>query len=169
MTNFETIVDRIYEASADASLWPLVMEELSSNVSAAGGIIITQRSDAWIGWRYSSGLAHGAEDYLTSRAALESQATIRLIDADRAGFVDALDVFTEQEWLNDPMMTHWGAPAGLTRAAATAIPTPNGDLVVVQVSRTRRCSPFQSRRDRKSRCIPTASCSRRLASSSVAA
>jgi DNA-binding CsgD family transcriptional regulator len=140
MSDHEAIIDQIYEAAADANLWPDVMHELSQTVESAGGVIVTRRADSWTGWRYSPAMALGAESYLTSKAAEESQATIRLLGSNRAGFVDALDVFTEEEWLADPMMTNWGTPAGLTRAAATAIPTPTGDLVVVQVNR-RTTSP----------------------------
>jgi len=64
----------------------------------------------------------------------------------RAGFVDAREVFTEEEYLADPLIAEWGAPAGLHHAAATAIPTPTGDLVVVQVSRRKG----QPRFDRES-------------------
>jgi DNA-binding CsgD family transcriptional regulator len=135
MNNYELIVDQIYEAAADANLWPNVMDQLSVAAEAAGGVIVTRRADAWTGWRYSPAMSFGAEAYLTSSAAQESQATIRLLQSNRAGFVDALEVFTEEEWLADPMMMNWGTPAGLTRAAATAIPTPSGDLIVIQINR----------------------------------
>ncbi|WP_096700508.1 helix-turn-helix transcriptional regulator [Magnetospirillum sp. 15-1] len=46
-----------------------------------------------------------------------------------------LDLFTDEEFLADPMMTEWGGPAGLHHGAATAIRVPCGDFVVVQVQR----------------------------------
>jgi len=108
MKEFETLVDRIYEAATNADLWPQVMHDLGETVGAAGGIILARRSDAWLGWRYSPAL-EGVDDYLNSPAVARSQATTRLIAANRAGFVDAHEVFTEEEWIADPLMTTWGA------------------------------------------------------------
>ncbi|MFO1102466.1 MAG: helix-turn-helix transcriptional regulator [Methylocystis sp.] len=110
------------------------MHDLARSVDAAGGIILTRRADAWIGWRYSDAIKPGADAYLTGPAA-RSQATARLLAFNRAGFVDAMEVFSEEEYLADPMMTEWGTPAGLHHATATAIPVPTGDLVVVQINR----------------------------------
>jgi DNA-binding CsgD family transcriptional regulator len=134
MADFENLVDRIYEAAADADLWPQVMHDLGGAVDAAGGIILTRRSDAWLGWRYSSALAPGAEEFMRD-GATRTQATARMLALNHAGFTDAQEVFTEEEYLADPLMAEWGALAGLHHAAATAIPVPTGDFVVVQVNR----------------------------------
>ncbi|QGM44613.1 helix-turn-helix transcriptional regulator [Methylocystis heyeri] len=134
MADFENLVDRIYEAAADADLWPQVMHDLGGAVDGAGGIILTRRSDAWLGWRYSAALAPGAEEFMRD-GATRTQATARMLALNRAGFADAQEVFTEEEYLADPLIAEWGALAGLHHAAATAIPVPSGDFVVVQVNR----------------------------------
>ncbi len=134
MTDFETLVDQIYEAAADPDLWSRALHSLGGAVNAAGGIILTRRSDAWLGWRYSAALEPGAEAYMTGGAA-QSQATARLLAANRAGFITEEGLFANEEYLADPLMTEWGAAAGLHHAAATAIHVPTGDLVVVQVNR----------------------------------
>src|SRR5271165_5600277 len=128
MPDYESLVGQIYEAASDPGLWPQVMHDLGGAVEGAGGIILTRRSDAWLGWRYSSAMAPGAEAYLTGAAA-RSQSTARLLRLNRAGFVDALEAFSEDEYLADPLMVEWGTPAGLHHAAATAIHIPTGDLV----------------------------------------
>lgn len=74
--------------------------------------------------------------------AMRSQATVRLLAANRAGFVDAREMFTEEEWLADPLMTEWAIPAGLHHAAATAIPLPTGNRVVLQINRRVGQPPF---------------------------
>ncbi|WP_442756616.1 helix-turn-helix transcriptional regulator [Methylocystis sp. JAN1] len=138
MMSFESIVDQIYEAAADPGLWPQVMHDLGRSADAAGGIILTRRADAWLGWRYSDAMAPGAEAYLRGAAATRSQSTSRLLALNRGGFIDALEAFSnEEEYLADSMMTDWGTRAGLHHAAVTAIPAPTGDLVVVQVNRRR--------------------------------
>ncbi len=79
----------------------------------------------------------GAAAYIASDAGARSQTTTRLLAAQRSGFVTSQELFTEEEYLADPMMTEWGAANGLCHGAATAIHVPNGDLVVVQIQRRR--------------------------------
>jgi DNA-binding CsgD family transcriptional regulator len=134
MAAFETLVARIYEASADAELWPGVLHDIAGAVDAAGGVILTRRRDSWLGWRYSSAMAPGLDRYLRNGAA-RSGSTKRLLDFPRSAFVIESDLFTEEEYLADPMMAEWGTPADLHHGAATAIHAPTGDLVVVQFNR----------------------------------
>jgi hypothetical protein len=146
VTNFEPLVDRIYDAAADPDLWPSVLYELGGTVEAAGGGLFTRRKDAWQGWRCSAALDPGAEAFFTSDAVVRSESTARLVGAHRAGFITDQEAFTDQEFLADPMMAEWAAPNGLHHAAATAIHVPTGDLVVVQVQRRTGRPPF-SRED----------------------
>jgi DNA-binding CsgD family transcriptional regulator len=137
MSQLSNLIDRIYEAAAEPELWPRVLEDVGAAADAAGGVILARRSDSWLGWRYSAALAPGFEDWLRGDAATRSQATARLLGfaGARFGFADALEAFTEEEWLADPLMTEWGAPAGLRHTAATCIDTPSGDMVIVQMNR----------------------------------
>jgi DNA-binding CsgD family transcriptional regulator len=142
MADYESLVEQIYEAAADAELWPQVMHDLAGAADAAGGIILTRRADTWMGWRYSQALARGAEEYMTGPA-MRSQATARILALDHAGFMTEDAVFPDPaEYLSDPLMTEWGTPAGLHHAAATAIRVSTGDLVVVQVNRRMGESQF---------------------------
>jgi DNA-binding CsgD family transcriptional regulator len=133
VADFETLVDQIYEAAANSDLWPRVIHDLGKVVDAAGGLIVTRRADAWIGWRVSDALAPGADAYLRRG----SQANARLISFTQAhsGFVTEQDVLSDEEYLSDPLMTDYCTPAGLHHAAATVIHVPTGDLVALQVNR----------------------------------
>ena len=136
MPSFEPLVDQIYEAAANPDLWPQVMHDIGGTVDAAGGIILTRRSDSWLGWRYSPGLERGTDAYLTGAATARSQSTARLVSLNWAGFITEQEAFPDrEEYFADPMMTEWGTPAGLDRAAVTAIHVPTGDLVIVQINR----------------------------------
>lgn len=134
MTASDRLIDDIYRAATDPDLWPQVMHDLAASADAAGGVILTRRSDAWAGWRFSAGMV-GVDEYLRSPDVARSEAPTRLLAANRAGFVDAAEVFTAEEWLADPVMTHWGAPNGLHHAAAMAMPMPTDDFVVVHLAR----------------------------------
>lgn len=135
MSDHESVIERIYEAATDAGLWSQVLYEVAGTVSAAGGIILTRRADAWTGWRASHTMTAQQTDAWMTSGSLRSQATARLVCADRAGFVAEHEAFTQDEWLGDTIMTEWCGPLGLHHCAATAIPTPTGDLVVVQFNR----------------------------------
>lgn len=136
MPDFESLVDQIYEAAANPDLWPQVMHHLGGAVHGAGGIILTRRSDAWLGWRYSAAMAPGAEAYMTGPAVAQTQSTARLLAVNCAGFITEQEAFADdEEYLADSLMTEWGTPAGLHHAAVTAIHVPTGDLVVVQINR----------------------------------
>lgn len=134
MPPFEQLVDRIYSAAADPECWPSVLHDIGQSVDALASVLAV-RTDRWVGWRYSTATPPETDSYLRSEAALRSQSTPRLIQANRSGFVTTQEVFTEQEYLADPLMTEFGARVGLHHAAATAIHMPTGETVVVHVQR----------------------------------
>lgn len=142
--DFESTVTRIYEAAADPGLWPLILHDLGDLVDAAGGIILTRRADAWTGWRCSDLLNSRTTDawMAPGGGAARTQATARLIAFDRAGFVAENEGFSEKEWLEDSVMSEWCGPLGLHHCAATVIPVPTGDLVLVQLNRRAGKPPF---------------------------
>jgi DNA-binding CsgD family transcriptional regulator len=142
--DFESTVTRIYEAAAEPDLWPSVLHELGELVDAAGGIILTRRADSWTGWRCSDLMISRTTDAWMGPGggAGRTKATSRLIAFDRAGFVAENEGFTEQEWLEDSVMSEWCGPLGLHHCAATAIPVPTGDLVLVQLNRRKGKRPF---------------------------
>ncbi len=135
MTPYEDIVDRIYQAAAAPNLWVSVLQDISNSVGASLGALLVARSDQWVGWRLSGDTPAVAETYLRSDTYIKSQSTARLIQMNRAGFVGTHEIFTDEEYLADPLMTELGALTGLHHAAATAIHIPTGDTVVVHVQR----------------------------------
>jgi DNA-binding CsgD family transcriptional regulator len=136
------LVEAIYQAAVEPDLWSVVLQDIARSVDAAYGILLTRRNDAWIGWRHSTGAPAAFDDYLRSPAATKTETTARLIAANRAGFIANHEVFTDDEWLADPMMSEAGRQANLMHAAATAIHLPTGDMAIVQVMRRRGLPAF---------------------------
>jgi DNA-binding CsgD family transcriptional regulator len=133
--NYEKIVDQIYLASADAQLWPEVLDSIASNISAVGGIILARRSDFWTGWKYSDCIPTSLDDYLVTKSHL-SRSTQLLLSKQRAGFVGEHDLYdSDEDFRADAMMSDWGLAQGLHHAAATAIQVPSQDFIVVQFQR----------------------------------
>ena len=144
MPDFEKIVDRIYEASTEPDLWSAALHDLGEAVGAPAVGMITRRNDNWIGWRYSPNTPPGIDAYLSSEAAARSHAPVRLIAANHAGFISDTDLFSEEEYLSDPLMTEWAGPNGLHHAAATAIQVPTGDFILIQATRRKGQQPFSA-------------------------
>jgi DNA-binding CsgD family transcriptional regulator len=136
MNNFDSLIDTIYAAAADPHLWDDALHGVARTVGGAGAFLVTRRADSWLGWRSSAGL-ESIGDYIFSSAERHSRATTRLLAFDRPGFVDAHELFAEKDYLADPLMTEWAAPAGLHHTSATAIPTASGDVAIIQVNRRR--------------------------------
>ncbi|MBI1980629.1 MAG: helix-turn-helix transcriptional regulator [Methylocystis sp.] len=135
MPDFESIVDNIYEAAAEPDCWPRIMHDIGKMAEAAGGAIIARRADAWLGWRCSVALEKGADAFFSSGGLQRSQVLSRLLAFNRAGFVADQEGFTEQEFARDPVIREWCAPNDIHHCTATAVPIPNGDLVMFQVKR----------------------------------
>ena len=142
LRSFEQLVDGIYEAAAFPDEWPAVLHEVASKGEAAGAGLLVRRSDAWIGWRISPAIADGLDAYLRSGKSVTSIAHHRLAASDREGFLADHQLFSEDEYLGDPVTTAWATPYGLHHGAAAGIALPGGSYAIVQVQRLRGQPPF---------------------------
>lgn len=133
--NVDEVIDDIYLAATEPDLWPEVLDKISHVSGALGGVLLSRRNDAWVGWKVSSSLPADTDDYIVRHSHL-SRATVRLIGLDRAGFVGSHEAFvSDEEYRQDAIQVHWGIPNGFHHACATAIRIPNGDLVVAHIQR----------------------------------
>jgi DNA-binding CsgD family transcriptional regulator len=146
VAEFEDVVSRVYEAAVEPDLWPSVLEDIGRIVQAPAVVLLTARNDSWVGWRRSDSVPHSAEDYLRSEATRRSQYLTWLRQADRAGFVpEHALACTPQEWLANPLMSHYATAAGFHHAAGTAINIPTGDVILVHLHRRRGLPRFTPR------------------------
>jgi len=123
--------------------WPGVLDALSRSVGAMGGMLGTRRSDHWAGYTVSPALEPYLADFVNSPRARESQATDRVIAADRAGFVTSTQLFAPADWAADPLFTIWVGPNGGSHAAATVVDAPSGDVIVCHLHRRAGSPDFQ--------------------------
>ena len=146
MPDFEALIDRIYEVSVVPGEWPSLLHDLSDIVDGQGACFTVKRHDSWLGGCGSPGVARFMQEFLHSENARRSTAAMKLVAANRAGFVADYELFTEEEITSDPSYTDWAAPNGTHYGTATAIVVPNGDVALIQVQRTRG-KPAFSRSD----------------------
>src|SRR5579872_1779468 len=136
-TQFERLIDRIYEAAVDPENWGQVLTDLARTAGGEGGAIVARREgqDRWTGYRVSPNLQRNVEECLRSPRGKIGLGTIRLLAAERCGFMAEEEIMTPEEWAGDFWTTEWALKNNVYHAAATAIPVPAEDLVVVQVVR----------------------------------
>ena len=139
---YELVVDRIYESAIFPDKWMGALDGLVAATDNAQATLLTRRADAWVGWRLSEQYVDTAEAWLNSDGPSRSIAPVRLFQAAHAGFLADHQLFTTEEYLNDPLIAEWARPNGLHHGAATAIHAPSGDLAVLQVMRRRGEPPF---------------------------
>ena len=143
MPDYEQLVSRIYEAAATPDLWSQVLSELSRDVHASAGFLVTWRTDHWLGMCCSSEPVESQlSKYMHSDAPARSITTPRLLSANIPGFISNQELFTEEEYDSDSMMTEWARPSGFYHGAATAVQMPNGDVVVMQFMKCRGQAAF---------------------------
>lgn len=131
----DPLIQQIYDAAAMPELWPAALESFGRAVDTPAVILLTRRSDSWIGCTYAAPFNDSVSEYLQSDIPSRSQTTARLLAADRAGFVPSDDIYTPDEWEREPYRNEWGRKWGWDRAAATAVQVPSGDAVVIHAQR----------------------------------
>lgn len=135
MIDREALIQNIYEAAVLPEQWPTVLEQIGSTVGARHAVMLTRRSDAWIGWTASKPFQPVVTAYFNSDVPATSQITPRLLAADHAGFLRQTDVMTYEEWEADSFRRDLSRHFGIDHAAATAIQVPSGEVLVVHVQR----------------------------------
>jgi hypothetical protein len=120
VTDRDAIIEAIYEAAAMPDRWPHALQRFGETVPTPGIVLLTQRSDSWVGHKASPMIEQPLLQYLATDIPARSQTTSRLLAADHAGFVDEGTLFTAREWESEPFRREWAHPLGLNHCAATA-------------------------------------------------
>jgi DNA-binding CsgD family transcriptional regulator len=134
------LADRIYEASVLPEFWPDVLRDFAQVAEGLEAVLVAASGGTfkWIG---SSARAEKiAYDHYTYIGGEERSR--RLIALRRAGFATDTDVFTDEEIRSLPLFADYLIPNGLGRGIATAIPVPNGDMIIVHSEGDHRDGPY---------------------------
>jgi DNA-binding CsgD family transcriptional regulator len=137
------LIDRIYECAFAPEYWPKVLDQLAAMADARGGFVFAANSDVRH-WTASASLQGGMERFVNGQFFIRSERPRRGLAARHAGFLRDLDIYTEEEMAGDPLYRDLLWPAGLGWCAATIIPAPTGDMLVVSIERERARGPVDS-------------------------
>ncbi len=129
------LINRIYECSLVPERWPGVLDELAGIAGARAGWL-TVSNGSIRHWDASS-----AEAKEVLRPLFETGEIARLERFNRAmgakhnGFLVDLDIYNEEEMIDDPSYRDILRPRGLGWASMTAIPFPTGDTLGIVLER----------------------------------
>lgn len=138
----DELIDRIYEAAALPELWPRLLDELTVVGNGYFTALFALGSRNWH-WVASENGVRISEDYLAEGWPQRTDRVDRLIGARHAGFVGDLDVYTREEMDREPVFTEFHRPRGLGWGAATVIPVPSGDMLIVDIERRFETGPVE--------------------------
>lgn len=134
------LVDKIYEASVLPEFWPGLLADLARIATGGEAIIFASRgADV----RFVASSDQYAKDALEFFSLYpDSERTRRLLAVQHAGFLTDFDVFTPEERETLPMFRDFFLPRGYGDGAATAIPMPSGEMVIVHTEGRYTGEPF---------------------------
>ena len=134
MADFESLIDRIYEAGLIPSLWPALLGELGAAVGGNGGFLFGVRDG------YTSAVNSVEYDqivplFLRDGWSERDPDLPRAIALNHAGFVTDHDLLSEEEIATNDVYCNFYRKHGIGYRAGTIIPMPSGDSIAIVVPR----------------------------------
>jgi DNA-binding CsgD family transcriptional regulator len=136
------LVDRIYESSFVPELWPGVLDELGRVAEAPGGSLFITKAKVQY-WTASPIIRERAGRMVNEGWFWRGQLVSRSVAARHAGFLTGLDLFTPDEWDQEPLIRGFWRPQGIGWLAGTVLPIPTGENVLFILTRRTDRGPFE--------------------------
>src|SRR5436309_11426207 len=122
------LIDRIYECSFVPEHWPGVLDELGRIAEGTGGTLNVVRADVQF-WTASPRNYDRAKKLENKGWAWRGQLLSRTLARRHAGFLTELDLFTPDEWDQEPLCREFWRPQGIGWLVGTTIPVPTGECL----------------------------------------
>jgi DNA-binding CsgD family transcriptional regulator len=142
-SDFDTLVDRIYEAALVPELWPSVLDRLAELSQADGGILyaaspktpLSNSPASPIGrWTASASITSFIANYERAGWAEPNLRVQRALKLGHTGFVTDFDLVTPEEIETEPFYKYL-RQNGLGWCAWVTVPVPTSDLVLFSCER----------------------------------
>ena len=134
LADFESLIDRIYEAGLVPSLWPVVLGELGAAVGGNGGFLFGVR-DGYVSAVNSVEYDQIVSVFMKDGWSERDPNLPRAIALNRAGFVTDYDLLTAEEIATNEVYCNFYRNHGIGYRAGTIIPIPSGDSIAIVMPR----------------------------------
>jgi DNA-binding CsgD family transcriptional regulator len=128
----EGLIDRIYEAGAIPELWEGVLDEAARIAGGLGAVLWIPNASRWVD---TIGIRSMMAAFESSGLAYDNPRTNRLVAANHPGFLTDQDIFPLAEIPHEPIYRDFFIPRGGGFGAATVIPAPSGDVMILHVEK----------------------------------
>jgi DNA-binding CsgD family transcriptional regulator len=136
----DSFIDSIYEAAIVPEMWPELLEAISTQSQAVGGVLFTANSN-YQGWTASPAFAPLFQDFLAKGWSERNQRRERGLKRTMRGFFTDHDIFTQAEIDSDPSYDYLRS-MGCGLCAALAAPLPSGDVIAFSWERSHKAGPY---------------------------
>lgn len=143
IADVEELISEIYEAAVIPEQWPGVLARMSDFAGGAGGILFVANLER-AKWVASPDIHDLFEEFVRDGWAAINRRPARLAEANHAGFLRDLDVFTAEELDADKVYTQFYRKRGVGWATGTLINVPSGDSIVISVERAFEKGPIET-------------------------
>jgi DNA-binding CsgD family transcriptional regulator len=137
----EGFVDRIYEAGAVPELWQGVLAEATSLAEGLGAVLWVPTAGRWVA---TDDLFELMREFEETGLAYNNPRTNRLVEANHPGFVTDQDIFDLEEIPHQAIYRDFFIPRGGGFGAASVIPVPSGDVMIVHIEKAHAKGPVGS-------------------------
>ncbi|MBB4196336.1 hypothetical protein CCR94_20785 [Rhodoblastus sphagnicola] len=137
----DPFIDRIYEAAIVPEMWPDLLEAVSVQSKAVGGVLFTANCQ-YQGWTASPDFAPLFQDFLDKGWGERNQRRQRGLERNLRGFFTDGDLFTQAEIDADPSYDYLKS-MGCGLCAALAAPLPSGDVIAFSWERSHEIGPYE--------------------------
>lgn len=139
----DLLVDQIYEAAALPELWPDVLTKIAKAAGAWGAALFVMERPQSMNFVSTENYRSCIEQFVTFADQANNPRPQRALERKHAGFLSDLDLCTIEELQADPIYTRMLYPSGISWTAGTVIPVPSGDLMIFDIVKSSKQSPFE--------------------------
>jgi DNA-binding CsgD family transcriptional regulator len=129
------LIDRVYEAALLPDQWPSALDAVADLVSGFGAVLLVTDTKKISRWVSSDTMNPIVVDWINGNWPAKTQRTSRMVSKQHAGWINDLDVYTQEELDVQEDQLNFLRPRGLGRGAGTFIPLPSGETAVFSLER----------------------------------
>ncbi len=128
MTEFDSVLDRIYEAAALPHLWPDTLAEINRLAAIdAGALFVVPYAE--VKWTATSNFRETVSAFVDEGRMPDNARNRRALARQHAGFVVDQDLFSEEELATEPLFAEFLRPRGWGWASGSTILLPTGEVL----------------------------------------